>query len=65
MSSSLTTAIPDLNYYLEVIDTENSQREADKAIRTFDAYTLGSNEAKVSMAKTGEQHIATHTIIEW
>ena len=37
MSSSLTTAIPDLNYYLEVIDTENSQREADKAIRTFDA----------------------------
>jgi RNA recognition motif-containing protein len=44
--------------------TMNAQMDADKAISMFNAYSLGGQELKVSMAKAKEQHVATRPVVE-
>ena len=44
--------------------TMSAQSEADKAVSMFNAYSLGDNALKVSMAKPREQRGITNPIIE-
>lgn len=43
--------------------TMSAQTEADKAISMFNAYSVGDQDLKVSMAKEKEQHTAQRPIV--
>jgi len=44
--------------------TMSAQNEADKAISMFNAYSLGNQDLKVSMAKAKEQNSAARPMME-